>query len=291
MVKPVSRRSFVAGIGALGSAVIARGALLVPETLVVASTSTDLVAPPGVDPNRQARYRYIGGARLARALELANGRADVRAAQGQLRAHGVPDAAVSSSGIEIYWDDGAPIAQILLTAHGSARAGERGATLIHWTSFNGKSATSVATWAGDESDRRVWRADEGRIGYVGRIRRRNDGSSEVDLAGGEHLIVPAYPKRLSTSGKHGLASRSSDIAICWPECDWQCTFTCSVVCSTILEQTCEISAACGGLAFACLAVCSIAVVVSCTYGCGEYCNFSCHLVCTMLQDPIGTTIY
>jgi hypothetical protein len=272
----------------MGSAVVARTALLVPETMLpVASRGGGAPVPPGIDPDAQAHYRYIGGARLEHALGEAGAHPDVRALRRELRGLGLSERPVGTNGLEAYWQDGKPIAQILLTSYPGIRDGA-GGTLIHW-SAGGKTGTSLGVWDGNEKDRRVYRATDGRIGYAARIQRENDGSSVIEHVDGQRHIVPPYPDRLASMGKRGLAAPAPDVVICAPECNWQCTLVCGIVCSAVLEQTCVMSAACGPLAPLCLAICTLAVVIACTWNCAQYCGWSCQLVCHIFQDPIGTT--
>ncbi|HLQ04845.1 MAG TPA: hypothetical protein VK197_04230 [Verrucomicrobiae bacterium] len=282
----MTRRSFMAGLGMVGSAVVARSALLLPESMLpVASRGGGLPVPPGIDPNARAHYRYVGGPRLARFLSEAGAHPDVRALSHELRALGLGDRPVATNGLEAYWQDGKPIARILLSSYPGKGGG--GGTLIHW-SAGGKIGTSLGVWDQDDKDRRVYRSTSGRVGYAARIQRENDGSSVIDHEDGQRHIVPPYPDRLASMGKRGLAAPAPDVVICAPECNWQCTLVCGIICSTVLEQTCVMSAACGPLAPACLAICTLAVVVSCTWDCAQYCGWSCQMVCHIFQDPIGT---
>ena len=290
MKQPVTRRSFMAGLGLVGSAVVARSAFLLPETMLGSiSGKPDLQAPPGVDPDRRARYRYIGGARLEHARNDARSHADVRAVSERLSSLGLTNDPAATDGLEVYWDDGEPILRMLLATYAGRRKGT-GGTLIHWSGRD-KSSTSIAIWDGDEADRRVYGARGGQLTYGGRIRRRNDGSTALDLPDAQHLIVPTYPGKVASSGKHGLAAAATDVTICYPECNWQCNIVCSVVCAQVLEQTCVMSAACGPLAPACLTLCAIAVAFACVYNCAQYCGWSCQTVCYLFHDPIGTTVF
>jgi hypothetical protein len=287
MNKSVTRRSFMAGLGAVGSAVVARSALIVPESMFpVSSQRGGGPVPPGIDPDGQAHFRYIGGPRLEHFLGEAAAHPDVRALQGELRGLGLSERPVATNGMEAYWQDGKPIARILLSSYPGRDGG--GGTLIHWNAW-GKTGTSIGVWQGDEKDRRVYRGVGGRVEKAARIQRENDGSSVIEHDDGQRHVVPAYPDRLAKMGKKGLAAPASDVVICAPECNWQCTLVCGIVCSAVLEQTCVISAACGPLAPACLAICTLAVVISCTVDCAAYCGWSCQVVCHIFQDPIGFT--
>src|SRR5205823_3747107 len=174
---------------------------------------------------------YIGGARLEHALAEARIHADVGAIVRRLPSFGLSDIPLATNGLEVYWDDGEPIVRILLMSYTGTRPGS-GGTLVHWTG-RGKSSTSIATWDGDDGDRRVYRARGAQVAYAARMQRQNDGSSVVDLADGQHLVVPTYPTKLASSGKHGLAAPASDTVFCYPECNWQCSFVCSIVCTTV----------------------------------------------------------
>jgi hypothetical protein len=274
-------------LGMVGSAVVARSTFLVPETLLPASSrGGSTPVPPGIDPNAQAHYRYMGGARLEHALRETEDHRDVRALQRALRGLGLSDRPVATNGLEAYWQDGKPIARILLSSY-PGKGDNGGGTLIHW-SAGGKTGTSLGVWDQDDKDRRVYRSTSGRVGYAARIQRENDGSSVIDHEDGQRHIVPPYPDRLASMGKRGLAAPAPDVVICAPECNWQCTLVCGIICSAVLEQTCVMSAACGPLAPACLAICTLAIVVSCTWDCAQYCGWSCQMVCHIFQDPIGT---